>query len=177
MHTFTVGPNEIRTFHVALTVSGWGQESSVAHDVTIYPPVIANSTADHYEGSAPLEVHFTDTSTGFPTYWRWDFGDGSSSTEQNPIHTYTQDGVYVVTLFAERADPHSAAPQTSEIRILVGEEVIADFTGAPLSGDAPLSVQFHDASSTNANMYSWTFGDGGTALDYRDPVHVYTDTG
>ena len=49
-------------------------------------------------GTAPLAVAFTDRSTGAPTAWSWNFGDGSSSTEQNPAHTYTQAGTYTVTL-------------------------------------------------------------------------------
>lgn len=46
----------------------------------------------------PLSLQFTDTSPGDPTSWSWDFGDGGSSTEQNPIHTYATGGTYTVTL-------------------------------------------------------------------------------
>jgi PKD repeat protein len=50
-------------------------------------------------GPAPLTVHFTDTSSGSPTQWRWDFGDGTpASTEQSPVHVYTAPGTYDVTL-------------------------------------------------------------------------------
>ena len=51
--------------------------------------------------SAPLEVRFTDQSTGSPSFWQWDFGDNSStsiSAEQNPVHTYDTQGVYSVWL-------------------------------------------------------------------------------
>ena len=47
---------------------------------------------------APLPVTFTDASTGAPTRWEWDFGDGNVSTSQNPSHTYTSPGVYTVRL-------------------------------------------------------------------------------
>jgi PKD repeat protein len=43
-------------------------------------------------------VNFTDTSTGEPTSWQWKFGDGTTSTEQNPTHTYNATGTYDVTL-------------------------------------------------------------------------------
>ena len=49
-------------------------------------------------GIAPLTVNFTDQSTNYPTSWQWDFGDGNSSTQQNPAHTYNTDGIYTVSL-------------------------------------------------------------------------------
>jgi PKD repeat protein len=54
-------------------------------------------------GEAPLAVSFTDTSTGSPTSWAWDFGDGTTSTERNPAHTFTAAGVYEVRLTASNA--------------------------------------------------------------------------
>lgn len=53
---------------------------------------------------APAEVYFQDTSSGDFTSWLWTFGDGSTSTDQNPSHTYTVAGVYVVTLTATNAE-------------------------------------------------------------------------
>jgi PKD repeat protein len=56
-------------------------------------------TVSRTGGAAPLTVSFTDTSTGNPTAWSWDFGDGSPpATEQNPTHTYERAGSYTVTL-------------------------------------------------------------------------------
>lgn len=49
-------------------------------------------------GKAPLKVSFTDESTGSPTSWNWDFGDGTNSTEKDPVHTYKSSGQYTVTL-------------------------------------------------------------------------------
>jgi YVTN family beta-propeller protein len=54
-------------------------------------------------GGAPLTVVFTDNSTGSPTSWHWDFGDGSDSTEQNPTHTYIEEGIYTVNLTVSNA--------------------------------------------------------------------------
>ncbi len=54
-------------------------------------------------GAPPLTVDFTDTSTSTPISWLWDFGDGNTSTEQNPSHTYTSAGIYNVTLQATNA--------------------------------------------------------------------------
>jgi PGF-pre-PGF domain-containing protein len=52
-------------------------------------------------GTAPLTVSFFDASRNSPTAWAWDFGDGTNSTEQNPVHTYTEAGLYTVTLSVE----------------------------------------------------------------------------
>ncbi|WAI01828.1 NosD domain-containing protein [Methanogenium organophilum] len=67
--------------------------------VVLRPTVpVANFTADMTHGKAPLAVNFTDMSTGSSTFWSWTFGDGTSSSEQNPRHVYTEDGTYTVTL-------------------------------------------------------------------------------
>jgi C1A family cysteine protease len=55
---------------------------------TILPPPVANFTANITSGFAPLTVQFNDTSNNNPTSWLWNFGDGSTSTMENPIHSY-----------------------------------------------------------------------------------------
>ena len=69
---------------------------------TISP--VANFTVNATSGTAPFTVQFTDTSTGDPTAWSWDFGDGNSSTEQHPVHTYRVPGTYTVNFTASTAD-------------------------------------------------------------------------
>jgi PKD repeat protein len=60
-------------------------------------------TASPTSGPAPLTVQFTDTSTGTPTAWTWAFGDGVTSTDQHPVHTYTDPGTYTVSLTVDDA--------------------------------------------------------------------------
>lgn len=75
-------------------------EVCVESDAQPQPPA-ADFVGDPTSGYAPLAVRFTDTSTGNPTSWSWDFGDGvGTSTEQNPLYTYTAVGKYTVTLIA-----------------------------------------------------------------------------
>ena len=62
--------------------------------------VQADFTQNVTSGAAPLTVQFTDKSSGRPNSWLWDFGDGSTSARQNPVHTYTSAGTYTVTLTA-----------------------------------------------------------------------------
>ncbi len=52
-------------------------------------------------GASPLTVSFVDASMNSPSAWAWDFGDGTNSTEQNPVHTYAEEGLYTVTLSVE----------------------------------------------------------------------------
>ena len=58
----------------------------------------ADFSASAREGGSPLPVQFTDKSTNSPTSWAWTFGDGSTSTEKNPVHTYVKSGMYSVKL-------------------------------------------------------------------------------
>jgi PKD repeat protein len=60
----------------------------------------ADFTVSRTSGLAPLSVQFLDNSSGYPTSWQWDFGDGTTSTEQNPSHTYASPGTYTVGMTA-----------------------------------------------------------------------------
>jgi PKD repeat protein len=66
-------------------------------------PPVANFVGNPTSGVVPLIVAFTDLSTGNPTSWSWTFGDGGTSSEQNPVHEYSAVGVYTVSLTAENA--------------------------------------------------------------------------
>ena len=62
--------------------------------------IIARFSADPVSGVPPLTVRFSDLSSGYPDSWKWTFGDGTGSSEQSPVHTYTGIGRYTVTLEA-----------------------------------------------------------------------------
>ena len=64
--------------------------------------VQASGSASPTTGAAPLTVQFTDTSTGSPDSWLWNFGDGTTSDLQNPSHTSKTEGVYDVVLSAQK---------------------------------------------------------------------------
>lgn len=63
-------------------------------------PASVDFVGDPLVGYAPLDVQFTDLSTGDPSAWDWDFGDGGTSILQNPSHTYLSPGLYTVSLTA-----------------------------------------------------------------------------
>ncbi|WP_245618902.1 PKD domain-containing protein [Methanogenium cariaci] len=77
----------------------------VLYEPQVTPPALpANFTADVTEGGvAPLTVTFTDRTTGGPEEWCWEFGDGTTSTEQHPVHTYMTAGTRTVCLTVKNA--------------------------------------------------------------------------
>ena len=97
-HTYT-SPG---VYTVRLTVTNLYDEDT--HVEYRYIHVTDGFTVDFaatpLNGTAPLMVTFTDLTTGTPTSWNWSFGDGSTSTEQHPLHTYQNAGSYTVTLSA-----------------------------------------------------------------------------
>ena len=80
----------------------------------------ADFAVDLTAGVAPLTVHVTDKSSGNPISWNWDFGDGSTSTEQNPSHTYSQAGLYTVKLTATNDQGSDTKTKTDYITVNSG---------------------------------------------------------
>ena len=140
---------------------------------TAAPPT-TTFTATPTAGLAPLTVQFTDLSGGRPTSWLWTFGDGNTSTDQNPQHTYATPGLYSVTLTA--TNEYGSDTETKTDYITVYAPVTAQFTANITGGTAPLTVQFTDLSTGGPTSWLWTFGDGNTSTN-QNPVHTYTTAG
>ncbi|HWQ67792.1 MAG TPA: PKD domain-containing protein [Methanospirillum sp.] len=152
-------------------------------DFSTAPGISADFTADPRQGLPPLTVQFTDLSTGNPSMWAWDFGEGVIPMNEcsgggcnniaNPVHTYAQAGTYTVTLTASN-QYGDADTEVKQGYITVGStpSFNADFVGSPTSGISPLSVRFTDLSVGGPTMWSWDFGDGATDT-VANPVHTY----
>lgn len=138
--------------------------------------LVANFIAVPLSGDAPLTVQFTDISSGEPTMWYWDFGDGSTDSIADPSHTYENAGVYTVTLTASSATGSDSETKINYITVIGTETLAANFTGEPTSGNSPLSVYFTDSSYGKPTSWSWDFGDGETDTR-QDTVHVYNQPG
>ncbi len=108
------------------------------------------------------------------TDYSWNFGDGTYSTEENPVHTYTTPGTYTIRLEYSTASGCRESASTNPIR--VGEKPQLDFAASPGSTCAFLPVSFTDLSSSPADTWYWQFGDGSTS-EMRHPNHYYSDTG
>jgi PKD repeat protein len=180
VHTYT-SPG---SYTVSLTASnaGGANTSTLANYIVVsssgIPAPVASFTTLPTSGTAPLAVTFTDTSTNSPTAWQWTFGDGTTSTLQNPIHTYLSPGTYTVSLTASNAGGSSTATQSNYIAVsgAMTPAPVAAFTGSPTSGVAPLGVTFTDSSTNTPTVWTWNFGDGtGSAL--QSPIHTYLNPG
>jgi len=136
-------------------------------------------------GHNPLTVQFSDLSTLPHDYWLWTFGDGGTSTSEDPPHTYTGDGSYSVSLYISSSSggTHGETLKTNYIRVIPNGD--ASFTASSSSGNSPLTVQFTDTSTGFISpTYYWEFGDGKTSTekspshmyDTYDPLHEYTVT-
>lgn len=168
------------SYLVKLTVSNENGSDSESATITVsgqpapVPPK-ADFSSNLTSGFAPLEVQFTDTSQN-AAGWNWDFGDGATSTEQNPIHTFFSAGSYFVNLKVTNANGTSS--KISTITVLHEQQSltpVADFNANSTSGPVPLTVQFTD-SSQNATSWSWSFGDGSTSSE-QSPSHIYSAEG
>lgn len=137
----------------------------------------ANFTADVTEGCFPLTVNFTDTSTGTITGWLWDFGNGNTSTQQNPSAVFTEPKTYNISLTVSNGGAPGTRIRANYIKVHDLPNV--DFTSTPSSGCAPLSVKFNDKTSTSAGQVAswlWVFGDGGSSAS-ANPTYVFKDPG
>lgn len=99
----------------------------------------AQFTAVPTSGLAPLSVRFTDTSIGSPTSWNWDFGDGGTSTTQNPTHTYATAGAFTVTLTVSNATTIDTASQVIDVVVDVSPNgtAVSVHAGSPTIEHSP----------------------------------------
>ena len=144
--------------------------------VTVLPKPNASFSALPRLGCAPLTVKFINQSTGNPTSWSWDFGDGGTSSLPNPFHTYTTPGTYYVSLTVANACGSDTDRDTCVI-VVFGVPTAA-FNALPTNGCAPLTVNFTDLSTGDPWSWSWDVdGDGNEDYNTPNPSHTYTSAG
>lgn len=131
-------------------------------------------SADITKGCGPLIVQFKDASTGNASFWRWDFGNGNTSSQQNPGVIYTEPGLYTVKLVAGNANGTDSVIKLNFIEVY-GKPQVA-FTANPRSGCLPMQVQFTNQSNPVSGTIAsviWDFGDGKISAE-ANPSHIYT---
>jgi PKD repeat protein len=163
-------------YTVKLTVTNnYGSSTEIKKDyISIGMGPVADFTATPTIGNVPLSVKFTDNSRGQVATWVWDFGDGKGSNEKNPTHTYWTYGVHNVILTVSNDYGSSDKTKTSFITVI--GPLTSKFTPYPISGKAPLSVQFTDRSIGSPTSWNWDFGDGTTSI-VQNPEHTFTSGG
>ena len=165
-------------YTVRLLVSGEGVSDSLIHEDYISvdaSPVISRFGANPVSGNAPLTVSFSDSSTGDITEWQWSFGDGGSGADTNPVHTYTDPGIYDVGLTVRGPYDENSSVRSGLITVQASAPD-AEFEADPLTGLPVLSVHFTDRSSGQITGWFWEFGDGSTS-ELQHPVHGYDSSG
>jgi PKD repeat protein len=169
--TYTI-PGTYTVRLVVRSATGIDEEIKVDY-ITVAPAPIANFRANITTACAPVTIQFDDLSTippgaGSITNWLWDFGDGVTSTLQNPTHTYSAVGFYTVSLrITSTTGCQSFGSIGRYIRIVSG--IAADFSNTqPATCQAPFTINFQDLSSGPGTLsYIWDFGNGGPTSTYK----------
>ena len=138
------------------------------------PPIQADFLAPFTTIFVGDSIQFTDLSTGSPTSWLWDFGDGASDTTQYPTHVYQTSGIFSVSLVVSNSTSSDTLIKPNYIVVIA--PIQANFTVSDtlvLLGD---SIQFTDLSTGSPTNWLWDFGDGATDTT-QYPTHVYQTSG
>ena len=170
-HTYT----NVGTFRVTLKASNSNCSESVTHDVIVteIPPVANFDSLP--SGCEPLSLVINNTSlnTEIPgTTYKWDFGDGSTSTAKNPTYTYFDAGTYRVELTV--TGPGGTSIKSQVVNSYASPKAYFEIT--------PTKVIVNDEQvrcfnlSEGASYYLWDFGDGDTSKVY-EPYHKYMEEG
>lgn len=167
-HTFP----EYGTFEVTLVALNNCGQDTLSTEVILSSPIVASFDFSNTEGCAPIQVQFTNTTTGTYDQLEWNFpgGSPSASNEENPLVIYSEPGIYNVSLTATGQAGTNTFTETGLIETLPAPA--PEFTWEIIDG---LVVSFTNTSQ-NAINYNWTFGDGNTSMD-ENPVHEYAVPG
>jgi PKD repeat protein len=128
--------------------------------------------------NATLEIQFIDQSMGNPTSWLWNFGDGTTSTLQNPTHTYSTAGTKLITLNITGNGFQSVDTLFLHVNNVMNTQPTADFTYNVVNANTA-SVQFTALGSTNILRRKWEFHDGNQSIacGYLNPLHQFPQQG
>jgi len=151
--------------------------------VVVNATPIAVAAASKTTGIAPETVDFSSNGSYDPedvlAIFSWNFGDDSAlSTQANPSHTYTSAGTYTAVLTVTDSDGANASASTAAIEIAANQLPVAVANGTPVSGKAPIVVDFSSAGSADGDgsivSYLWNFGDGSPTSTSSEPSHTYS---
>jgi gliding motility-associated-like protein len=128
-------------------------------------------------GCKPYDAVFTNTTVAGQTY-NWDFGDGGTSTQQSPTHTYSTPGSYLVRLIASNPNTCNLT-DTSWFTIQVLDAPVTDFSFTPVVPVSNTPITFNNLADATAVSFKWTFGDGDSLLTASRLAfsHQYKSTG
>jgi PKD repeat protein len=164
------------TYDVTLSVTttgGCNGTVTLPSFITVDPDPVASFTVLNPTGCAPQTVSFTNTSQNGLTY-TWDFGDGSTSTDNDPVHVYAASGTYDITLTA--VSPNGCVNTTVLTSGVTVNTAVGSFSCTPRTGCSPLPVAYTGTAIPTGGTYQWFFGDGNTGTG-NTGTHTYTAIG
>ncbi len=140
---------------------------------------VANFSGSQTSGCGPLLVNFQDLSTGSPTTWSWDFGNGQLSSIQNPVVSFSQPGTYTVRLIVRNSFGVDEELKIDYITVFPSPN--ASFKADITTSCIPATIQFTDLSTVPAGSggivsWFWDFGNGNTST-LQNPSNIYTSAG
>jgi uncharacterized repeat protein (TIGR01451 family) len=153
------------------------------------PPFNVSISADPVQGKAPLEVQFkarvseegtsSDKELSGEYTYKWDFADGGTSDEKNPIHTFKNPDEYTVKLEVTNKCGQTKESEKKITVVMSCPPFSIEIKAEPEEGLVPLEVQFKtliDEKGKGSYSYSWSFGDGSTSTE-KDPLHTFNQAG
>ena len=171
-HTYNTAGNF--PVSVIITDTNGCTTSKVKTVVVVAPPNASFTASPLFACTAPLTVNFinTSSSSGAVTY-SWNFGNGNTSTQQNPSYTYNSAGSYPVSLIVNQGGCTDTVVIPNQIVI---QNINVSFAATPTTVCSGQSINFTNTSVPVATSANWNFGDGNTSTTIS-PVHTYTAAG
>ena len=165
-HTYTTSGQ----FLIRLIVNDSCGKDTTYTNVSVWPKPVLSFINSKDTLCTNEPVSFLNTTTTPLSYFSWDFGDLTTSTQPNPVHFYSSPGTYTVTFSGISANFN--CPNTISKQIVVKPTPTANIQANPDNGCTPLTVNFIGDSS----FHTWHFGNGNTS-GLLNPIHTYTSPG
>jgi len=168
----TVGIYDLQ-FHVQ---DDWGCKDSISISQAIIAVEVTPDFSNDTLGCSWAPINFISLgSNGNTVTYAWDFGDGTTSEEANPSHTYTNEGKYSVCL--TMMDVRECEKVVCKENVVTISNPVAQYIGDPLAATCPPLLSNFENQSANASTYIWDFGDNSGKSTVDSPSHVYTSPG
>lgn len=169
-HTFFTGDSDTTFIVILIGVNECGSDT-MSHPIVVHPnTVTAFFNTSTTSGCAPHTVSFTNYSTG-GTFITWNFGDGNTSTQTSPTHTYLAAGTYTCYQYVN----NSCSYDTTSMLITVNPPPSLSFTPSPIIKCANQPITFNNISVDAVN-FDWYFGDGDSS-NLVSPSHSFDTSG
>jgi gliding motility-associated-like protein len=172
----TVNPSATRIYKVSVTDQCGTPADTADVIVNVFPKLSVDFNQDVYSGCRPLKVWFHDGSNQSGKDYDWNFGDGYTGGSKDPIHEFTEAGIYNVNL-AMTTYSGCSAQRLRSATVKVYELPEAVFNSDPETATLVLpQISFYD-HSINAVQWKWDFADNTAGSTEQNPVHAFNDTG